>query len=380
MRLFAAIIFMMNLWIKVSAQDTSRLNLTDELYFHISASGFADEFYRVQATRTPAQVFTTPNRILNYAWTADGTKIALIINDYNKAGIVAEIYSREFEFITQMDVNLFDRDYEQYPVTWTEDGEHLLAVIGKEDGLPYVSRMPLDPASDPVEQVVFVPETEKLAHIYWSPNAQQALYQTLLLSDVENKDSPPQPQLYRLYLLDLATFESTLVTDTSFNNCIAWSSDGNRFASVSDSHRNLDTLLVRANHLQIYDLNAEVVTEVDTRMALDRAIGCAISWSHNGQWIAFRYAIFTEPDEVESGIAVIDMQTHEIRKVGVSKATAYAIESMHWSSDDSWIVIETFYNAFGDVRLFSFDTGEEIILTVGDGVPLFNPQWHHVNE
>jgi hypothetical protein len=50
-----------------------------------------------------------------------------------------------------------------------------------------------------------------------------------------------------------------------------------------------------------------------------------------------------------------------------------------WSLDDAWIAIGTVYGAFNDVRLFSYETGEEVIIRL-DGMPLTNPRWRNSNE
>ncbi|MCA0458220.1 MAG: hypothetical protein LCI00_29910 [Chloroflexi bacterium] len=376
----ASIYMMLILCTSVSAQETRPLNLPSELYFNTFSGSheISKSLYRVQDSPTADPVLTTQKTIMDYVWTSDGNKIALIIND--NGATRAEIYSSAFELITQVEINLFKNDTYHYPVTWADDGKHLATVSEKAADIPYISIIPVDSLSNTVEQVISVPEAEDLSRIYWSPNAKYMLYQTLLRSDAVTRESIPQPESHKLYLLDLETRKTKLVTNTSFNNCIAWSSDGDRFASVSNFHRDLDTFQLRATHLEIYDLNAKVITEFDTNLTFDKAIGCPISWSNNGQNIAALYSIYIEPSEFESGIATIDLQTQKIQPVGIPNPISYSILSMNWSPDDSWVAIETLYNAYGDIRLFPLDTGEEIILTVGDGVPMFNPKWRITSE
>lgn len=369
----------------VPLDDVTHLNLSEQLYFHTysGSKDGNDVLYYVQDTiTTPKQAFMAQGTIRDFTWTPDGTKIAIFVNDHKDETSLAEIYSGDFEFITHIRLNLFKNDTYHYPVVWTSDSEYLLAVISNQTDMPYVSIISLDPSIDAVEHAIPISESEQLHRVYWSPNAKYALYQTEALSGLrERGEDTIQPQTYRLYLLNLETFQPTLVTQTSYFNCVVWSNDGNRFATATDFHRDVEfPFLLRMNSLTIYNTELEIIEELDTSTDFDEAIGCPISWSNSGQWISLGYAIINTSEKINSGVVSIDIQTREVKDVWISDSVSYAILSMQWSPDDSWIAIETLYNAYGDIRLFSRDTGEEFVISVTEGVPLFNPHWRHIDE
>ncbi|MBZ0296933.1 MAG: hypothetical protein K8L99_30510, partial [Anaerolineae bacterium] len=296
-----------------------------------------------------------------------------------------EIYTSDFDRIALPKIELYQPHLLDYPIAWSSDSETLFFISKSRMGFPQIVSRFLNSLDEETEIIIPLSDSEELTQVYWSPDAKYLLYQTLSLSATPTEthaNDIRQPETYSLYLFNLETQQSKLVTATSYRQCVAWSHDSRTFASISNLFQEKDFPFPSANLLQIYDLDLERLSELDLTTKPTSSLGCPIAWSNDGQLIAMKSVELKEEEGIpthQTGISVVEISTGELRTLGVSDLPVYDIRSLTWSSDDSWIAIGTHYNAFSDIRLFLVATGEEFIITV-DGLPLLNPTWRDIGE
>ncbi|MCA9893505.1 MAG: PD40 domain-containing protein [Anaerolineae bacterium] len=382
--------------VDIEAQEPIELQLPGQLYFYYNS-----QIYYVQEDSTPIPIFNKQSPILSYSWSSDGSKIAIVRNEIGVRQL-AEVYNADFELLHQFELDIDFEDLHQFPVAWSSDNDALLLISTPENDLPQIVVLPLDTTVEEATIDFPLADSEEISKVYWSPDARYLLYQTsipqgIVIATAGPETEIPQPETYDLYLFDLETQMTTFITSSSYWNCVAWSPQGNLFAGVSDYIRETETpWLLRANQLQIYDVNASIVSIINIEFEPTSALLCPLAWSNDAEQIAISYGTLSEGDPGEysnmgadiltyqSGISAIDLASKEYHVVGVSGALslqfiAYQAVSIEWSPDDTWIAVGALYNAFRDVRLFSYDTGEEVVITV-DGQPLFDPAWRAQNE
>lgn len=363
----------------IIAQASGDLPLPYPLYFDDFTSG---KLFFIQDSIAPFEAFSIPYSIFAYSWSPNGNNLAIIRNNSDTRTKLLEVFNEDFHLIQQLRVMTYQNDLFHFPIAWSGN-DHILLISPSDTGVPQVLRMSLNSPEEITRLTIPVVESEELVQIYWSPDGRYMLYQTHTLSSPTPAptNTPPirQPEPHKLYLLELETLHSTLITESSFQGCVAWSPDNRLIASISDSFRDTEyPYMLRVNQLEIYDLGS-FVEEIDLSIDLTHSLGCPIAWANDGKQIALETTRVDNENHYESGVAVIDIVSGEFQTVGISHLESYNIISLTWSPDDSWIAVETLYNAFRDIRLFSYDSGLEVKITL-DGLPLFNPSWRFVEE
>ena len=365
-----------------SAQEETDFPLEYELYFNTFSSGEESRILSVQEDASPIDVFSTDHSIFAYSWSPDGQSIAIIRNNPETRTKLLEVFNKDFHHIEQWEVTIYQNDLTGFPMVWS-DSENLLLVSSSETGMPQVMMVSLSSPEEITQLSIPVAETEELAQIYWSPDGGYMLYQTHTLSSAPTPTNAPpirQPQPYNLYLLEIETLQSTFISDTSYRSCVAWSPDNHSIASISNSFRDTEyPYMLRSNQIEIYDLESGAIETIELQTDINYSLGCPMAWSNDGQQIALETTRIDNENQFESGVAVIDVASGDFQTLGMSHLESYNIISLTWSPDDSWIAVETLYNAYRDIRLFSYTTGNEVTIML-DGVPLFSPSWRFTEE
>ena len=378
-KFISVLIFLIVVSMSSSAQVDDDLELPYQLYFNYFSGGAENKLYFIQENAVPVEVYSTQHSILDFSWSPNGDKIIIIRNERGFRGVIAEIYADDFQLIYQFEMSL----YEYFPMTWSSDGETLFWIGTSDIGLAQILSISINTLDNDIS-VSNIPllESEEISQIYWSPDTNYLLYQTISHSDPSTatpSNNMRQPDVYKLFMLNIETHESMLVTDTSYRSCIAWSKDSQFFALISSQFQDSDFPFPTESNLHIYDLGLEQTASIKLEPNSQSSLGCPMTWSNNGQYIAFETTFKTVEHVFETGITIVDVMTEETRIVGISNLTSYDIQLIEWSPDDSWIAIGTLYNAFRDVRLFSYETDEEVIITL-QGIPLFNPVWRDTSN
>ena len=183
----------------VSAQPATVLNLPDRLYFHAFFS--SGRIFYVQESSTPIEVFSTKDRIFDYSWSPDSNRIVLVTNAGQTIG--PDLYTNDFQFVRELDVELYKNDSTHYPMAWSLDSNTLFIISPSDTDAPMIVTLPLELPDQQKTAAIPLRGPEELVQVYWSTDVHYLLYQTLSFR-------PLLPRLTRR--LGSGSFQSTICT------------------------------------------------------------------------------------------------------------------------------------------------------------------------
>jgi Tol biopolymer transport system component len=235
-------------------------------------------------------------------------------------------------------------------ITWTEDGQTILALVENEEKIQ-IARIILSDNEITYIGSVSLPPDEEVDEVYWSPSAEKMLYRTVKLQNSAIRG-------YRLYLLDLNSLQQTFITEDQDGSRASWSSDDERFVAVVD-----ETLV-------IYDSFGNVISDfVPTYQGQVRNPG-VVSWSPNGNKIAFD----SNYQAQRVGIYILELDDGNVFQV---MDNFFPVGAIAWSPDSEYLAMDPCCPRNAEVVIVSFDGWERWYRLDSDSIDL--PTWEPIH-
>lgn len=337
------------------------------LTLYTLTSSYGDTLFYVDPNSSemrPLIEFSENDRPVTLSWSPDGQYFALV---NNLVGPLEEpdklcIYTADGEEVSCQDLMLWYPDNYRFPISWHSDGKMISVLVRTDDVQPQLGQ--IDPETNTLQlgHILDLDDAE-LNMVYWSPTGDFVAYQT-----------GPEWNDLRLFVLDVVTGALRILTVRSSENCMAWTSDGMHLGVVHNIWRQEEfPFLLKTDGLTVYDTSGHVVNHVYPIFEGQSVLGCPFAWSSDDSRIAYYSGFVTDANEINCGVFVSEIDNNEAELVAIDNQ-CYGVDSIAWSFDDTHLVIETRYNAYGDVRVYSMDGWMQVFDTT-EGINLVDPSW-----
>lgn len=245
---------------------------------------------------------------------------------------------------------------------WNEDGNYIFLLLQTEDGLPQFGI--IDIATNTLIRSHILPLNAE-AHVrsYFSPTGDFLAYQTRPDDQDDDEDS------LRLYLLDTQTGQAQLITEQSYERCVAWTKDGMRVGAVTDTWMDTEYQFLLYRGITVFDTDGNNLSEIHPRYHDQDVWGCPFAWSHGGTRLAFAGWARKSNGGWGTEVFVVDVNRSEATRL---LTPSYHTLTLEWSFDDSHLLVDSLYADFGDIRVISLDGWER---TYWSENPLRSPAW-----